>query len=61
MTVLEQPVEFFGVDAIQDPYPLYDRLRAEGPVHRIGPSAFYAVCDWATVNDWVSKYQVPLR
>jgi cytochrome P450 len=55
MTVLEHPVEFFGADAIQDPYPLYDRLRAEGPVHRIGESGFYAVCDWATVNDAINR------
>jgi cytochrome P450 family 144 len=55
MTVLEHPVEFFGVDAIQDPYPLYDRLRAEGPVHRVGDSGFYVVCDWAAVNDAVNR------
>jgi cytochrome P450 len=55
MTVLQHPVEFFGADAIQDPYPLYDRLRAEGPVHRIGESGFYAVCDWAMVNEAISR------
>jgi len=55
MTVLQHPVEFFGADAIQDPYPLYDRLRAEGPVHRIGESGFYAVCDWATVNEAINR------
>lgn len=53
--MLEHPVEFFGADAIQDPYPLYDRLRAEGPVHRIGESGFYAVCDWATVTDAINR------
>ena len=53
--MLQHPVEFFGVDAIQDPYPLYDRMRAEGPVHRIGESGFYAVCDWATVNDAINR------
>lgn len=55
MTLLRDPVEFFGVDAIQDPYPLYDRLRAEGPVHRIGDSGFYVVCDWATINEAVNR------
>lgn len=55
MRVLERPVEFFGADAIQDPYPLYDRLRAEGPVHRVGDSGFYLVCDWATVEDAVNR------
>ena len=53
--MLQHPVEFFGADAIQDPYPLYDRLRAEGPVHRIGESGFYAVCDWATVNEAINR------
>ncbi|HEX4557633.1 MAG TPA: cytochrome P450 [Mycobacterium sp.] len=55
MTVLQDPIEFFGVDALQDPYPLYDRLRAEGPVHRIGDSGFYVVCDWAAVNDVINR------
>jgi cytochrome P450 len=55
MTVLQDPIAFFDVDAIQDPYPLYDRLRAEGPVHRIGDSGFYVVCDWASVNDAITR------
>lgn len=48
-------MEFFGADAIQDPYPLYDRLRADGPVHRVGDSGFYLVCDWVSVADAVSR------
>jgi cytochrome P450 len=55
MTALMDPIAFFGVDAVQDPYPLYDRLRAEGPVHRIGDSGFYVVCDWAAINDAVNR------
>ena len=55
--VLQDPLEFFGVDAMQDPYPLYDRLRAEGPVHRIGESGFYLVCDWAAINDAVNRVE----
>jgi cytochrome P450 family 144 len=55
MAVLQDPVEFFDVDAIQDPYPLYDRLRAEGSVHRIGDSGFYVVCDWETINDAINR------
>jgi cytochrome P450 len=53
--LLQDPLEFFGVDALQDPYPLYDHLRAEGPVHRIGESGFYLVCDWAAINDAVNR------
>lgn len=45
MMALDNPVRFFGVDALQDLYPLYDRMRAEAPVHRIGSSAFYASRD----------------
>jgi cytochrome P450 len=55
MTLLHDPIEFFDVDRIQDPYPLYDRLRAEGPVHRIGDSGFYVVCDWAAINDAINR------
>ena len=55
MTLLHDPIEFFGVDALQDPYPLYDRLRAAGPVHRIGESGFYAVCDWEAINDVINR------
>ena len=49
------PAEFFGDAAIQDPYPLYDRLRAGGPVHRVGDSDFYLVCGWDAVEDAVSR------
>jgi cytochrome P450 len=55
MTALMDPIAFFGVDAVQDPYPLYDRLRAESPVHRVGESGFYLVCDWATVNEAINR------
>ncbi|OBF29284.1 cytochrome [Mycobacterium sp. ACS1612] len=55
MRLLDDPVAFFGGDAIQDPYPLYDRLRAEGPVHRVGESGFYLVCDWGAINDAVNR------
>jgi cytochrome P450 family 144 len=55
MTLLHDPIEFFGVERIQDPYPLYDRLRAEGPVHPIGDSGFYVVCDWAAIDDVINR------
>ncbi|EUA07914.1 cytochrome P450 family protein [Mycobacterium kansasii 732] len=41
MTATIDPAEFFGDAAIQDPYPLYARLRSEGGVHRVGDSEFY--------------------
>jgi cytochrome P450 len=55
VNVLQDPLEFFGVDVLQDPHPLYDRLRGEGPVHRIGESGFYLVCDWAAINDAINR------
>jgi len=57
MTVLDDPVQFFGTDAIQDPYPLYERMRAEAPVHRIGASDFYAVCSWDALVDAVNRVE----
>ncbi|MDT5350854.1 MAG: cytochrome family [Mycobacterium sp.] len=55
MIVAHDPVELFGAESMQDPYPLYDRLRAAGPVHRIGASDFYAVCSWEALNDAVNR------
>ncbi|OBB81404.1 cytochrome [Mycobacterium colombiense] len=55
MTVLDSAVRFFSGEAIQDPYPLYDRMRAEAPVHRIGDSVFYAVCGWDAVHEAVDR------
>ncbi|MFO7161927.1 MAG: cytochrome P450 [Mycolicibacterium hassiacum] len=40
---------------IQDPYPLYDRMRAVAPVHRIGDSEFYAVCTWEAVSEAIAR------
>lgn len=50
-------VEFFADANIQDPYPLYDRMRDQGPVHQVGNSGFYAVCSWAAVNDVIGRPQ----
>ncbi|MFM8601618.1 MAG: cytochrome P450 [Actinomycetota bacterium] len=52
------PAEFFGADAIQDPYPLYARLREDGGVHRVGGSGFYLASSWATITEVVSRPDV---
>jgi cytochrome P450 family 144 len=57
MTVLGDPIQFFGAEALQDPYPVYDRMRAEAPVHRIGDSVFYAVCGWDAVQEAVVRVE----
>ncbi len=43
-------IELFDDDAIEDSYPLYERMRKSAPVHRIGGSAFHAACTWAAVQ-----------
>jgi cytochrome P450 family 144 len=57
MTVLDAPIRFFGAEGLQDPYPLYDRMRAEAPVHRIGDSEFYAVCGWDALIEAVNRVE----
>jgi hypothetical protein len=55
MTLLKDAHDFFGTEALQDPYPLYDRMRDQAPVHRIGESTFYAVCGWDAVMEAVHR------
>ncbi|MDC8985040.1 cytochrome P450 [Mycobacterium marinum] len=55
MKVASDAMTFFGTESLQNPYPLYERMRAEGPVHRIADSEFYAVCGWDAVNDAISR------
>jgi cytochrome P450 family 144 len=55
MAVLDDPIQFFGTGALADPYPLYDRMRTESPVHRVGDSVFYAVCGWEAVLEAVER------
>lgn len=50
-------LDLFDDRFVQDPYPLYERMLAEGPVHRIGDSGFYAVCSWDAVNEVVARPQ----
>ncbi|GAA2553618.1 cytochrome P450 Cyp144 [Mycolicibacterium diernhoferi] len=57
MTLLSSATDFFGPEALQDPYPLYDRMRADAPVQRIGDSGFYAVCGWEAVLDAVARVE----
>ena len=57
MPLLDNPIQLFGPEALQDPYPLYERMRAEAPVQRIGDSVFYAVCSWDAVQEAVDRVQ----
>lgn len=55
MTATIDPVDFFGAAAIQDPYPLYARLRTDGGVHRVGDSDFYLVSSWPAITEVVNR------
>ena len=57
MTVVDDPIQFLGSEALQDPYPLYHRMRAAAPVHRISDSVFYAVCGWDAVLEAVERVE----
>ena len=48
-------IELFHDQFVQDPYPLYERMLAERPVHQIGDSGFYAVCSWDAINDAIAR------
>lgn len=48
-------VALFDDEFLQDPYPLYARMHASAPVHRVGDSGFFAVCGWDAVNDAVTR------
>lgn len=41
--------DFFDSDKLEDPYPLYARLRAEGGVHQIASTNFYVATTWDAV------------
>lgn len=53
--MIDDAAVFFGAESLQDPYPLYERMRAAGPVHRIGQSEFYAVCGWDAVTEAIGR------
>ncbi|MEE6179908.1 cytochrome P450 [Mycobacterium sp. 050134] len=57
MTAVVDPTDFFGSAAIQDPNPLYGRMRGRAGVARIGESPFYAVCGWDAVMEAVNRAQ----
>ncbi len=57
MTVVDDPAQFFNAATLQDPYPMYDRMRAEAPVHQIGDSVFYVVCSWDAVLEAIERVE----
>lgn len=47
--------ELFEPACLQDPYPLYDRLRAQAPVARVGDSAFFVVSSFEAVLEATAR------
>ena len=48
-------IDLFDDTFIQDPYPLYERMLASGPVHQVGESGFHGVCSWDAVNEAIAR------
>jgi cytochrome P450 len=55
MTVVDDAIALFDARNLQDPYPLYARMRTAGGVHQVGDSGFYAVCSWDAVNEAINR------
>jgi cytochrome P450 len=43
--------ELFGVAAIEDPHPLYARLRREHPIARVDETGVHLVATWALIDE----------
>ena len=56
MTV-DDAIDLFEAESLQDPYPLYQRLRAAGAVRRISASEFYAATSWDAVAEAIATSQ----
>src|SRR5262249_53268473 len=51
------PLDFFATDRIEDPYPLYERLRARAPVHEIAGTGAFLVTTWKLVEEALTRHQ----
>ncbi|OBG89356.1 cytochrome [Mycobacterium sp. E802] len=49
--------ELFEPACLQDPYPLYDRLRTDAPVARVGDSPFFVVSSYDAVAEATARTQ----
>lgn len=49
MTRAVDEIDLFDPGSLDDPYPLYDRLRRTAPVHRVDGTDFYLVSRWDLV------------
>ncbi|MFN3004414.1 cytochrome P450 [Mycolicibacterium wolinskyi] len=49
--------DLFAPAHLQDPYPLYDRLREDAPVHQVDDSPFFVVTSFDAVTEATARMQ----
>lgn len=55
MTRALNDIDLFDPGLLDDPYPLYDRLRTDSPVHRIADTGFYLVSRWDLIMEATTR------
>ncbi|MGV9613119.1 cytochrome P450 [Nocardia xishanensis] len=55
MTRAVDEIDLFDPGSLDDPYPLYDRLRRTAPVHRVDGTDFYLVSRWDLVVEAATR------
>ena len=51
----KNPAEILEPDVIEDPYPLFARLRSEHPISRIGETHVHLVATWDTIEEVLNR------
>ncbi len=55
MTRTMDEIDLFDPGSLDDPYPLYERLRSTAPVHRVEGTDFYLVSRWDLVTEATAR------
>ncbi|TQM25365.1 cytochrome P450 [Nocardia bhagyanarayanae] len=55
MTRTVNEIDLFDPESLDDPYPLYQRLRDTAPVHRVDGTDFYLVSRWDLVVEATTR------
>ncbi|MFQ6398619.1 cytochrome P450 [Nocardia sp. KC 131] len=55
MTRALDEINVFDHELLDDPYPLYERLRTTAPVHRVADTNFYLVSRWDLVAEATAR------
>ncbi len=51
----KDPSEILSRSAIEDPHPLFARLRSEAPLSRIGETGVHLVASWALIEEALAR------